>query len=98
MKMKNVADIYPLTPLQQGMLFHTLLGPESALYVTQISITLHGDLNVTSFRRAWEGVVERQPILRSLFMWEGLDEPLQVVRQTVELPWPEHGFEPKPKN
>jgi amino acid adenylation domain-containing protein len=93
MKMKNVEDIYPLSPTQQGMLFHTLYAPQSGIYCEQIGITFRVPLNVPVFKKAWEYVVERHPILRTAFVWEGIDEPLQVVRQKVELPWEEQDWQ-----
>ncbi len=85
--MKNVEDIYPLSPLQQGMLFHTLYAPQSGVYVEQMSCTLRGDLDGAAFKRAWQYVIDRHPVFRTAFIWEGLDEPLQIVRQQVDLPW-----------
>lgn len=85
--MKNVSDIYPLTPTQAGLLYHTLRSPEDGLYFQQISCTLHGDLDIHRFRSAWEVVVARHPALRTIFLWEGIDEPLQLVRETVSVPW-----------
>lgn len=89
--MKNVADIYPLSSVQLGMLFHTLAQSEAAeqtgVYVNQYTCRLSGTLRQDLFRRAWERTIERHPVLRTAFLWEGLDEPLQIVRQTVELPW-----------
>lgn len=85
--MKNVADIYPLTPTQAGILFHTLRSPEEEVYFQQISCTLEGQLDITKFQHAWDEVVKRHPPLRTIFLWEGVDEPLQVVRETVTVPW-----------
>jgi len=90
--MSNVEDLYPLTPLQQGMLFHTLHAPEAGVYVERLSWSLRGDLDVAAFRRAWGAVVARHAILRSAFLWEGLDEPLQAVRRQVTLPWREEDW------
>ncbi|MFP5288072.1 MAG: condensation domain-containing protein, partial [Thermoanaerobaculia bacterium] len=87
--MKNVEDIYPLTPLQSGMLFHSLMAPDSGVYVTQVTCTLPADLDAGRFRQAWERLVERHGVLRTAFLWDGLDEPLQVVRKKVSLPWQE---------
>ena len=83
--MKNVADVYPLTPVQEGMLFHTLSAPGLGIYLTQISFLLEGELDVTRLERAWQETVQAHPALRTAFLWEGLDKPLQVVRETVSL-------------
>ena len=84
---KNVESIYPLSPMQQGMLFHTLYAPESGNYFQQISCTLSGDFNPDIFQQAWQRVVDRHSILRTLFLWEGRKQPLQVVRKSISLPW-----------
>ena len=73
--MKNVADIYPLTPAQAGILFHTLQAPESGVYFEQYACTLSGSLDTAAFRQAWRIVVDRHPALRTAFIWEGVDEP-----------------------
>ena len=86
-KMENVADIYPLTPTQQGILYHTIRAPESEVYFEQIRCMLDGPLDVNKLQAAWDFVVERHPVLRTAFLWEGLEQPLQVVRQTVTVPW-----------
>ncbi|HYO57344.1 non-ribosomal peptide synthetase/type I polyketide synthase, partial [Archangium sp.] len=85
----RVEDIYPLSPLQQGMLFHALLSPGSDVYFTQLRWTFKAPLDVAAFRKAWREVVARNAILRTSFFWEGLAEPVQVVHPEVELPWSE---------
>ncbi|MEM9809221.1 MAG: condensation domain-containing protein, partial [Cyanobacteria bacterium P01_D01_bin.56] len=87
MSLENVADIYPLSPVQQGMLFHALNAPKSGVYIEQYACKLQGELQVAEFQQAWQQVIDRQPVLRTAFLWEGLDEPLQVVRQQVEVLW-----------
>ncbi|HYG65818.1 MAG TPA: amino acid adenylation domain-containing protein, partial [Thermoanaerobaculia bacterium] len=87
--MKNVEDIYTLTPLQSGMLFHSLMAPESGIYVNQVTGTLPADLDARLFQQAWERLVQRHGVLRTAFLWDGLEEPLQVVRKKVALPWQE---------
>ena len=52
--MKNVEDIYPLSPMQEGMMFHTLYEPGSGAYVVHISSRIQGDLNVSAFKRTWQ--------------------------------------------
>src|SRR5690349_1732364 len=92
MNPKNVQDIYPLAPLQQGILFHCLYSPGSEAYFEQIWWTFEGDLDPAALAGAWRAAAQRHPILRTAFVWEGLDQPLQVVRSTVELPWEEHDW------
>ncbi|WP_460207482.1 amino acid adenylation domain-containing protein [Scytonema sp. NUACC21] len=91
-KIKNVEDIYSLSPMQEGMLFHTLYASNSGVYFEHLNCTLKGNLNVLAFQKAWQQVVERHPVLRTAFIWEGLDEPLQVVRQHISLPWEQHDW------
>ncbi|HEX3251441.1 MAG TPA: amino acid adenylation domain-containing protein, partial [Pyrinomonadaceae bacterium] len=81
---ENIADAYPLSPAQEGILFHSLYERGTGAYVVQISCTFNG-LNVSAVEQAWQRVVERHPILRSAFVWGELDKPLQVVGNRVEL-------------
>jgi amino acid adenylation domain-containing protein len=85
----NVEDIYLLSPLQEGLLFHSLFSPESDAYLQQLRFSIRGDLDVAAFERAWQRVVERHAILRTGFVWERQEKPLQVVRRSVRLPWTE---------
>jgi amino acid adenylation domain-containing protein/non-ribosomal peptide synthase protein (TIGR01720 family) len=81
-----IEDIYPLTPLQQGLLFHTLSEPRSGVYIEQVSYTLRGEVEVEAFKRAWQQVIARHMILRTAFVWQELHEPLQIVFKQVKLP------------
>ncbi|MEA5622684.1 non-ribosomal peptide synthetase [Nostoc sp. UHCC 0251] len=82
-----IADIYCLSPLQQGLLFHSLYDPTSRMYFQQKIFTLQGKLNITAFQQAWQQVVNRHPSLRTIFIWEELAEPIQVVLERIEVPW-----------
>ena len=84
---KDIESIYPLSPMQQGMLFHSLYNPESKTYLSQIQITLQGNLDINAFQQAWQKVVDRHSILRTCFAWKKTKQPLQVVRKNVTLPW-----------
>ncbi|EJZ57493.1 non-ribosomal peptide synthase [Pseudomonas fluorescens R124] len=80
-----IEDVYPLSPMQEGMLFHTLSDNGSSLYVQQVSLPIKG-LDVERFRQAWEFVIVRQAILRTSFHWQdGLVKPLQVVHRHAPL-------------
>ena len=83
----DIQSIYPLTPMQQGMLFHTLLAPEPGVYVVQAVLTLVGDVDASTLERAWQDVLDRYEVLRTLFVWKGQEKPLQVVPRQVALPW-----------
>ncbi|HEX7241499.1 MAG TPA: condensation domain-containing protein, partial [Longimicrobiaceae bacterium] len=84
--MQNVESVYALSPMQQGMLVRLLQAPELEEYPQQVRWTLAGDFDADAFRRAWREASARHSILRTAFFWEGLDEPLQVVRGRVEVP------------
>lgn len=87
MSLENVDDVYPLSPMQEGMLFHSISAPASGVFVEQVVSSLSGNLDVSCFVDAWKRVVARHSALRTAFLWDGLDEPLQVVRSEVETPW-----------
>ena len=86
MKVDELADSYQLSPMQQGMLFHGLYAQESGVDIEQMICTLHEDLQVSAFKQAWERVLERHPVLRTSFCWEGDSEPQQYVHRQVRLP------------
>src|SRR6185436_7721566 len=82
---REVEDLYPLSPLQQGLLFHTLEGA-AGTYAQQLRVTLQGPLDLPAFERAWQRVLDRHPIFRTGFLWRDLERPLQVVRRGVRAP------------
>ncbi len=86
MSMPDVEDFYPLSPLQQGLLFHSLSDEGDGLYFNQTLLGLEGALDVEAFRRAWAAVVDLHPILRTFFVWEGVEKPIQVVKRGATMP------------
>jgi amino acid adenylation domain-containing protein len=88
----NIEDIYPLSPMQQGILFHTLYAPASGVYCEQWHCLLHGCLQVVALQHAWQRVVKRHPVLRTSFHWENRAEPFQVVHRRVEVPWQQYDW------
>ncbi|MDY7096471.1 MAG: condensation domain-containing protein, partial [Acidobacteriota bacterium] len=82
----ELQDLYPLSPLQQGMLFETIFEPEAGVYVGQMTTPIDTVLDQDAFEKAWRRLVERQEIFRTSFRWEGLDRPLQLVQRSAELP------------
>ncbi len=91
-----VEDAYPLSPMQEGMLFHTLYAPRSGVDIEQVVGELGEHLDAARFRAAWERVVAARPVLRTAFRWEGLDAPLQEVHHAVDVPWHEEDLRPLP--
>ncbi len=89
MSKHNIEAIYPLSPMQRGMLFHSILDQESAVYTGQFICPIYGALDAEAFKRAWQVIVNRHEILRTLFTWERRDEPLQIVRSQLNLIWEE---------
>jgi len=79
----TLEDAYPLTSVQEGMLFHALYSRGSGVYHEQLVATLRGPLDLAVFEEAWRWVVQRHGTLRTAFLWEGWDRPLQIVAQGV---------------
>ncbi|MFG1644974.1 amino acid adenylation domain-containing protein [Amycolatopsis sp. NPDC049252] len=76
---RDVEDVYPLTPLQNGMLFNAVYDPTSRDYFEQNEYVLRGGLDIGAFVAAWRLVIGRHAVLRSRFAWEGLPHPVQIV-------------------
>ncbi|WP_248751506.1 non-ribosomal peptide synthetase [Pseudomonas sp. MWU15-20650] len=81
----NVQDIYGLAPLQAGILYHHLATTEGDPYVLQVQLRFNDQAAVDGFIRALHSVIERNDILRTSILWEGLDEPVQVVLRQAPL-------------
>src|SRR5947199_8463395 len=92
MSYEQVDDLYSLSPMQQGMLFSSLLAPQSGVYVEQRLCSLHGALNLSAFERAWQQVADRHPVMRTSFVWEGVEQPVQVVHTHAALRLEQHDW------
>ena len=86
MSKKNIEDIYPLTPLQEGLLYHAVLAPTGGAYHDQFSAILRGPLEVGRLVQAWRAVAAGHAIFRTAFAWKTGKVPLQVVGRTAETP------------
>jgi amino acid adenylation domain-containing protein/non-ribosomal peptide synthase protein (TIGR01720 family) len=84
-----IEAIYPLSPLQQGMLFHANFDRRSSVYVESLNFRIDGELDIPAFKGAWQKVVDRHGALRTFFAWKGRENPLQIVRRQLDLPWQE---------
>lgn len=88
----DIETSYPLAPMQQGMVLHSVSSVRPGVYVQQLLCTLHESLQLPLFIRAWEQVIERHPILRTTFCWEGVETPLQYVHRQLPLAWELHDW------
>lgn len=89
---ENIQDIYPLAPLQEGILFHCQLRDENAAdaYVSSTLLMFDSPEIRQQFVQAIQDIVARHDILRTLFVWKDLSQPVQVVlrRATISVSWP----------
>ncbi len=80
-------DLYPLSPMQQGMLFHSLYEQDAGDYINQMRVNVLG-VDAARFRAAWQATVDAQDILRTGFIWPGdWSQAQQVVHRQVQLPF-----------
>ncbi|MDJ0674319.1 MAG: amino acid adenylation domain-containing protein [Calothrix sp. MO_167.B42] len=88
----DVEDIYPLAPVQEGMVFHANYDSASGAYIQQVTAQITGVLDVVLFRQAWEYTIARHPSLRTSFVIRDLPRPLQRVHHQVNLPFAYHDW------
>jgi amino acid adenylation domain-containing protein/thioester reductase-like protein len=89
MSKQNIEDIYSLSSLQEGILFHSLSSPKSGVYVSQVCWQLDNSPNLSILKQAWQRVINRHSILRTAFYWKQRSEPFQVVYREAQLSWTE---------
>ncbi|GAB3038737.1 hypothetical protein GCM10027285_23520 [Oleiagrimonas citrea] len=81
----NVQDIYPLTPLQEGMLFHYMMATDSDPYQVRGQATFESRTHLDDYLAALQFAIDRHDMLRTGIVWEGVSEPVQVVWRKAEL-------------
>ncbi|HSC21132.1 MAG TPA: condensation domain-containing protein, partial [Solirubrobacterales bacterium] len=96
MRRENVEDVYRLSPVQQGMLFHCVRSGRAAMYLQQFQRRTGPGFDAAAFVRAWQAAVDANPALRTFFLWRDLEEPVQVVARRVELPVERHDWSDLP--
>ncbi|MFF3272664.1 amino acid adenylation domain-containing protein [Streptomyces chrestomyceticus] len=86
---RRIEDVWPLTPLQEGLLFHSLYdGQAEDTYVVQDVLDIEGDLDTAALRASWQALVARHATLRACFRQPpGLEHPVQVIPARVQVPW-----------
>jgi non-ribosomal peptide synthase protein (TIGR01720 family) len=83
---RQIEDIYPVSPLQESLLSHTLSTQGSGAGFEQKSLLLRGDFDLAAFNTTWQELIDRHPILRTAFVSDSLAGPLQVVLRRVRIP------------
>jgi hypothetical protein len=78
-----IVDVYGLTPVQAGILFHAAADPLGDAYLNHLEFEVTGPLDVDAFAAAFGWVIGRHAVLRSGFHWAEADEPLQAVHDGV---------------
>ena len=92
----TVEDIWPLTPLQAGMLFHSMLDAGSAPYLNQARMLLDGVTDPRALGQAWQQVTDRTPILRGAVIWQDVNEPVLVIHRQATIPITYHDWRSLP--
>ena len=86
---RDVQDVYPLSPVQSGLLFHSLYAPESGVYFERSSRRID-NLNVSALKQAWQRVVDRHAVFRTGFVLDASpNRPVQVVHRRATCAWQE---------
>lgn len=83
----DIEDIYPLSPMQEGMVFHSRYSESSGAYIIQMSCDMTGDFNPQSFQLAWNKVLNRHPSLRSAIYQSAESQDHQIVLQDIAPSW-----------
>ncbi|CAI8749348.1 Non-ribosomal peptide synthetase [Pseudomonas sp. IT-347P] len=84
---RDIVDLYPLSPMQQGILFHSVNDPDSPAYTNQLRVDVQ-NLDADRFRQAWQQTVDAHEILRTAFVWpQDAAAAVQVVRLNAQMPW-----------
>jgi amino acid adenylation domain-containing protein len=96
---RNIEDIYPLAPMQRGMLFHDLLssGSQQRPYIQQVLWRMDQGADWMALPRAWQHVIARHPSLRTFVVWENRNQPIQIVCREAALPWHEMDWSGMPE-
>jgi amino acid adenylation domain-containing protein/non-ribosomal peptide synthase protein (TIGR01720 family) len=81
----RVVDVYPLTPMQQGMLYHSVVDDAQGIYCEQVVIELPASTDLEAWEEAFRSLVAAHSILRTAFEWEDLSRPVHVEQSSVEL-------------
>src|SRR5690606_38735506 len=83
----SIEQIFPLTAMQQGMIYESSFSSNSEEYIEQFKVQLHGDLDLDRLQHAWRLTAEEYPALRTAFILRGVRQPLQIVKNQPCFDW-----------
>lgn len=86
MSQPGIEAIYPLTFMQQALLFHHLQ-EEQDQGLLHVSCTLTGKLDPVLFQKAWQATIDRHSALRTSIHWQEIEKPVQIVQEKSTMPW-----------
>ncbi|MCK4260253.1 MAG: AMP-binding protein [Halanaerobiales bacterium] len=89
---QNVQDILSLSVMQEGILFHYLSNPNSEEYFSQLSLNISGEISIQAFKEAWNFVIENNEMLRTVFRWDNINKPAQIVLKEQPIKINEYDF------
>ncbi len=80
----QISDIYTLSPMQEGMLFYTLLDNKSNVYFEQMVLNIEGNIDIKLFEESFNKVINKYDVLRTVFVHEGVKKPVQVILKDIK--------------
>jgi amino acid adenylation domain-containing protein len=83
---KNLQDIIPLTPAQEGILYHYLLEPGNGLYQEQLCMIITGEIDLPLFESTWNFLAQTNDMLRTFFRWREVKDPVQITLKKYDIP------------
>jgi amino acid adenylation domain-containing protein len=92
----DIEGVYGLSPLQEGMLFHRILGHDSGVEIFHLVAALPEELDALALRRAWRRIVDHHAIFRTGFRWQGGERPVQEVHREACLEWHQEDWSGRP--
>ena len=81
---ENVKDILAITPLQEGILYHSLSTDDTSLYFEQLLMDICGKIEKNAFKKAWQWVIKNNQMMRTVFSWQKLNRPVQIILKEIE--------------
>ncbi len=92
MSLDNVEDAFGLSPIQKGMLYDSLLHPDTDVYTAYVTIEIEGTVDTDHLQNSVADVFHWHQALKAEFHWQGLDDPLQVIRKSIVLNWTQYDW------